>query len=71
MSHAVAPYSVQEDVVHGETQWVAIRARGADWSWLTPEEAVTIALSWIEKYAPLEQHFGEHARVTELSHNIR
>ena len=32
--------SVQERVV-GEVRWVALRARGADWSWLTPEEAVS------------------------------
>jgi hypothetical protein len=55
MSQAVGPYSVQEHVVHGETQWVAIRARGAEWSWLTADEAVTIARAWIEKYAPQEQ----------------
>ena len=28
MSHAVGPYSVEERLVHGETRWVAIRARG-------------------------------------------
>ena len=50
MSQAVGPYSVEERHVHGETKWVAIRARGAEWSWLTPEEAVAIARIWIEKY---------------------
>ena len=50
MSHAVGPYSVEEHHVHGETRWVAIRARGAEWSWLTVEEAVAIGRSWIEKY---------------------
>jgi hypothetical protein len=39
-----------EEHVHGETVWVAVRARGADWSWLTPEEAVRIGRQWIEKY---------------------
>jgi hypothetical protein len=34
--------SVQERVV-GDVRWVALRARGADWSWLTPQEAVELA----------------------------
>jgi hypothetical protein len=50
MSHVVAPYSVEERLVQGETRWVAIRARGAEWSWLTPEEAATIGRKWVEKY---------------------
>jgi hypothetical protein len=50
MPHAVGPYSVEERLVHGETRWVAIRARGAEWSWLTPEEAVAIGRYWVEKY---------------------
>lgn len=50
MSHAVGPYSVEEHHVQGETRWVAIRARGAEWSWLTVEEAVAIGRSWLEKY---------------------
>jgi hypothetical protein len=41
-----------EEHVHGETVWVAVRARGADWSWLTPDEAARIGRQWIEKYAP-------------------
>jgi hypothetical protein len=44
------PLAVEEHV-HGETVWVAVRARGADWSWLTPEEAVRLGREWIEKYA--------------------
>ena len=48
MSHFASP--VVEEHVHGETVWVAVRARGADWSWLTPEEAVRIGRQWIEKY---------------------
>lgn len=48
MSHSTAP--IVEEHVHGETVWVAVRARGADWSWLTPEEAVRIGRQWIEKY---------------------
>ena len=44
------PFAVEEHV-HGETVWVALRARGADWSWLTPEEAVRLGREWIQKYA--------------------
>ena len=44
-----------EEHVHGETVWVAVRSRGADWSWLTPNEAVQLGRSWIEKYSPLSE----------------
>lgn len=50
MPSAVAPYSIEERLVHDETRWVAIRARGAEWSWLTPEEAAAIGRAWVEKY---------------------
>ena len=54
MPQAVGPYSVEERVVAGgtghETSWVAIRARGAEWSWLTPAEAASIGRAWVEKY---------------------
>ncbi len=50
MSHAVGPYSVEERVVQGDTQWIAIRARGAEWSWLTAEEAAAIGRAWVDKY---------------------
>jgi hypothetical protein len=40
-----------EEHVHGETVWVAVRSRGADWSWLTPEEAVELGRAFIEKYS--------------------
>jgi hypothetical protein len=43
---------VVEEHVHGETIWVAVRSRGADWSWLTPDEAVELGRFWIEKYSP-------------------
>jgi hypothetical protein len=43
---------VVEEHVHGDTKWVALRSRGADWSWLTPEEAVLLGLDWIAKYGP-------------------
>jgi hypothetical protein len=39
-----------EEHVHDGTRWVAIRARGADWSWLTPEEAAELGRLWVMKY---------------------
>ena len=41
--------SVQERVC-GDVSWVGLRARGADWSWLTPEEAAELAREWRERY---------------------
>lgn len=41
-----------EEHVHGDTVWVAVRARGADWSWLTPTEAVRLARDWLDRYEP-------------------
>jgi hypothetical protein len=49
-----APLAVEEHV-HGDTVWVAVRSRGADWSWLTPDEAVQLGRTWIEKYSRLQQ----------------
>ncbi len=34
----------------GTTRWVAIRARGAEWSWLTPEDALLIAQHSLATY---------------------
>ena len=50
MSLAVAPYVVEERVICGEKPWIAIRARGAEWSWLTAEEAVIIGRAWLARY---------------------
>lgn len=44
-----------EEHVHGETVWVAVRSRGADWSWLTPDEAVELGRSFIQKYSAVPQ----------------
>lgn len=41
--------TVQERVV-GDVRWIAIRARGAEWSWLTPEEAAELARDWSRRY---------------------
>jgi len=43
------PLKVEEHL-HGETVWVALRARGAEWSWLTPQEAVRIGREWLDRY---------------------
>ncbi len=51
MSNA-GPLAVEEHV-HGNTVWVALRARGADWSWLTPEEAVRLGRQWLSQYGGL------------------
>jgi len=48
-------FSVEEHV-HGDTVWVAIRARGAEWSWLTPQEAARLGREWVEKYGKAEQY---------------
>ena len=50
MAQAVSPYSVEERVVDGDTEWVAIRARGAEWSWLTPTEAAELGRRWVGRY---------------------
>jgi hypothetical protein len=34
----------------GDICWVAIRARGAEWSWLTPYEAAEIGRQWLNDY---------------------
>lgn len=53
MSQA-APLAVEEHV-HGDTVWVAVRARGAEWSWLTADEAVRLGRELIERYSPMPQ----------------
>jgi len=50
MSEAVSSYSVEERIVGGDTVWVGIRARGAEWSWLTPTEAARLGQRWVEMY---------------------
>ena len=47
------PFTVEEHT-HGDTLWVAIRARGAEWSWLTPEEAARLGRAWVERYGARE-----------------
>jgi hypothetical protein len=50
MPHAIGPYAVEERVIDGETTWVAVRARGAEWSWLTPAEAARLGQQWVMRY---------------------
>lgn len=44
-----------EEHVHGGTVWVAIRARGAEWSWLTQEEAARLGREWAARYGSVER----------------
>jgi hypothetical protein len=44
-----------EEHVRGDTVWVAIRARGAEWSWLTPQEAARLGREWVDKYGAAER----------------
>jgi hypothetical protein len=53
MTHS--PALAVEEHVHGETVWVAVRSRGAEWSWLTPDEAVELGRALVEKYSRVTQ----------------
>ena len=55
MASAIGPYLVEERLVDGETAWVAIRARGAEWSWLTPAEAARLGREWVSRYGHVLQ----------------
>lgn len=59
-----APFSIEERVLPGETRWVAIRARGAEWSWLTPEEAAAVGRILLAKYGQAEAAVREVPRRT-------
>ncbi len=52
MADAISSYSVEHRIIDGGTEWVAIRARGAEWSWLTPAEAAELGRQWVERYGP-------------------
>jgi len=39
-----------EERVCGDTTWLAIRARGAEWSWLTQDEALRMAATILAKW---------------------
>ncbi len=53
MAHS-PPLAVEEHV-HGDTVWVALRSRGAEWSWLTPDEPVELGRRLIERYSQVMQ----------------
>lgn len=61
MAAAIGPYSVEERVIDGHTTWVALRARGADWSWLTPAEAARLGQLWVRRYG----HFLHDDKTSE------
>jgi hypothetical protein len=44
------PAIASPEHVVGDVRWIAIRARGAEWSWLTPQEAAELAREWKERY---------------------
>jgi hypothetical protein len=48
--HSSTSVAVEEHL-HGDMCWVAIRARGAEWSWLTPDEAAELGRRWVAMYA--------------------
>jgi hypothetical protein len=41
-----------DESVYGGTTWVRLRARGADYSLLLPEECVEIGARWVKQYGP-------------------
>ncbi len=49
MTHNFGSVAVEEQL-HGDTRWVAVRARGAEWSWLTPDDALLLARHWMTTY---------------------
>jgi hypothetical protein len=49
MTQTFGSVSVEEHQ-HGDTKWVAVRARGAEWSWLTPDDALLLARHWMATY---------------------
>ena len=50
MSDAMGPYQVEQRLVGDATRWIAIRARGAEWSYLTPVESVDLGRQLIERF---------------------
>jgi hypothetical protein len=49
MAQHFGSVTVEEQTL-GETRWVALRSRGADWSWLTPQDALLLARHWMAAY---------------------
>ena len=49
MAQTFGSVSVEEHL-HGDTKWVAVRARRAEWSWLTQDDAILLARYWMATY---------------------
>ncbi|HQT80362.1 MAG TPA: hypothetical protein PLD10_25265 [Rhodopila sp.] len=45
-----------EEHISGDTPWIAVRARGADWSWLTRDDALRLARHWMATYGTTAEH---------------
>jgi hypothetical protein len=45
MAQRFGSVTIEEQTL-GDTRWVALRARGAEWSWLTPDDALLLARHW-------------------------
>lgn len=42
-----------EEHVHGDARRAALRARNAEWSWLTPDDALLLARHWMATYGAI------------------
>jgi hypothetical protein len=62
MSQTIGSVTVEEHQA-GDTTWVAVRARGADWSWLTREDALSLARHLLATYGD-----GQAARFLSAVH---
>lgn len=65
MTFVCPPYVETMTHVAGDTEWVGVRARGAEWSWFTPAEAAALGRYWADTYAnTLNPAKGVHAENT-------
>jgi pyruvate dehydrogenase (quinone) len=67
MSQAISSYPVEERILDGGMAWVAIRVRGAEWSWLTPAEAAHLGRQWAERYG--SQQLGLPVKVVAFNNS--
>jgi len=58
MLEAISSYSMEERILHGRAAWVVIRARGAEWYWLTPAETAHLDQQRAERFG------SQHSRPT-------
>jgi len=59
-----------EEHAHGDTVWIAVRARGADWSWLTPEEAVHLGRQWLEGYDTVRSEAAKRSHLRMMQEPV-